>query len=376
MKNSIIILIGLSFLIISVGFSQVQTYTPRDTIRIPEFSDSIRQNLREDISNLSDFLFEMRIKSGSLDSLLKMIPIPRDFELDDQTFSIDGQKFQLKDLFKQPQPKIERQEIVKFGDDAVVGRNEWVNGDVIVFGGNAIVYGTVKGGIVVLKGDIRLTSTSYVKDDVICILGNTDIDEGARIAGRTSVFNFGKVIKDTLNARIFSSAMIIFRFLRIVLLFLIALLIYFAFPTQTGYIHDCLQKGYAKSFLVGFIGFFLLPVLFLVLLATIIGIPIALLLLPLVTLGAFLHGGTGFSILIGEKFQKLTGLKIQSKAVFIGIGIVLIELPLLLYKIFTTINSIVSAILLSCVIVVYLIVWTPGFGAVIVTRFGTRECKK
>ncbi len=310
-------------------------------------------------------------QENGIDSILKDIPLPKSIEISGEKIKINNSEFfpvQLQHHLK----KTERQGIVKFGSDVIIGRNEWVDGDVVVFGGNATIYGTVKGGVVVVKGNVRLASTSHIQNDVVCIWGNTDVDRGSRIEGETTVFNFGKLFHKTSNREIFYGASRIFRFFRVIILFLIALLIYYAFPTHTERIRSRIHNEYPKTLAIGFIGFLLLPAIFVILIATIIGIPVAILFFPIAVIGAFLLGGTAFSLLLGQIIQTKTGLKTTSAPVLLGIGILILELPSLLGKTIFFFTPLFSATLFLTSILIFFAAWIPAFGAVILTRFGTR----
>jgi len=313
---------------------------------------------------------QLNIDVEVLDSILNTIPLPNSIEWNSETFRLDDMKM-LATRYLQHQPKTERQEIVQFGSDVIIGRNEWINGDVILFGGDAMVYGTVKGGIVVIKGNVRLASTSYVEDDVFCIWGDAEVDKGARIAGKTNVMNFSKIFEDT-DSGLVPVTVGLLRFLRIIFLFLIALLINKAFPKHTSRIENCIKNDYPKTLIVGFVGIVLLPVIFIVLLATILGIPVAVLFLPLLVIGGFLHGITGFALWMGKFIRSKFNFKITSPAATLGVGILVLEMPSILNKITSLISSMLGIVFLLATIFVFFAAWVPGLGAVILTRFGTR----
>jgi len=222
-------------------------------------------------------------------------------------------------------------------------------------------------------GDIRLTSTSYVKDDIICIWGKTEIDHGAQIAGRTNVFNFSKIFQDPANNGILSKIMVVFRFSRILLLFIVALIIHAAFPKHTNRIRERLSKEYVKTLVVGSIGIILLPVIFIILLATILGIPVAILFLPLLTIAGFLLGITAFCLMLGQSIRDRSGIKLRSSILLLSLGILAIELPFILGKAAIYLSPSLSILFLFLGFIIFITAWIPGFGAVILTRFGTRS---
>jgi len=377
MKQSLLLILAL-FLIGSKTSPQEKT-TPQkketqrlEMEKLQTLSDLLKYKIEQkELENLPETRFRLNIEVNAIDSILKNIPVPKNIEILGETIRVNGKEFSFPRFLTNP-PRTERKGIVKFGGDVIIGRDEWVNGDVVIFGGNATVYGTIQGGIIVLGGDIRLTSTSYVQNDVICIGGNTDVENGAQIKGKTSIFNFGKCFHYVPNKSLLSLILLVLRFLRVVLLLLIGLIIYTAFPTQTERIRNRIRENYAKSLIVGCIGLLLLPALFIVLLATILGIPIAVLLLPLATLGGFLLGGIAFALLLGQTVQNRAGLKISSAKAQLVLGIFILELPYLLNKATLFFSPVLSTLFLLTGILIFLIAWIPGFGAVLLTRFGTR----
>lgn len=72
-----------------------------------------------------------------------------------------------------------------FGDNARIEKGEVVN-DVTVFGGDAEVWGTVKGDLVVTGGNVRVHEGARVMGDVASMGGTVTIDDRARVDGDIS----------------------------------------------------------------------------------------------------------------------------------------------------------------------------------------------
>ncbi len=359
------------------GFSQ-----PVDSLKQPHryyfehMKDSLiakHQAINEKrLDNLKESLFRFKIDMGALDTLIENLPIPHDIEISDKAIRIDiDTKDSEWDTFTAPSKKKEREDIVKFGGDVIVNSNEQVNGDVVVIGGNTKIMGEVKGGVVVIFGDAQLTATSIVQNDVVCVWGDTQIEDGAQIKGVTTVLQLGKSLNKNIGTHIFSPIFTVFRFLSIILLFAFLLLIYLAFPKPVGIIRDRISTEYAKSLIVGIIGLILLPIIFIILLITILGIPIAILILPLTVVVSFLLGGAGFCLFLGRSVQNYLGLKITSSFLHLVIGMLVLEFLPFLRKALESIDPTLSTILLIVTFSIFLLAWIPGFGAVLLTRFGT-----
>ncbi len=348
-----------------------------------ELKEKERQREEEHLRELHGFdpgdqPFKLRMKVRNMDSLLmgidtllKHLPIPDEIQIDGKGFrwNMPGGRQNVKII---PPPKItEREGILKFGGDAVIGRTECVIGDVVVFDGDATVYGEVQGGVVTVKGDVRLASTAKVEGDVVCIWGNAEVEEGAS-TGQTTVFNFGRMFGKILPGRPHSGWMLFFDLFRILLLLAVTALIIAAFPDPSRRVTEKLRQQYARSLIVGFLGILLIPVVFLVLLVTIIGIPVALIGLPLAVLAAFLLGGAAVGLRIGQAIRDQARLRWTAPAALACIGILAIEAAAMIGKIVNVANPVVGRTFLIVNLLIFSCTWVPGFGAVLLTRFGIR----
>jgi uncharacterized RDD family membrane protein YckC len=97
------------------------------------------------------------------------------------------------------QPRPGRREIMHFGGDVVVGKDEEardvvvlfgtvrvegrVRGDVVVVGGTAIVDGVIEGNLVMPLGKLELGRDAEVEGDVVVVLGEMNAAPGAYIGG-------------------------------------------------------------------------------------------------------------------------------------------------------------------------------------------------
>ena len=86
-----------------------------------------------------------------------------------------------------------------FGDNLRIEKGEVVN-DVSVFGGNADVWGTVKGDLVVTGGNVRVHEGARVMGDVTSMGGTVTIDDHARVDGDISTV--GGLLRRGKNAEI------------------------------------------------------------------------------------------------------------------------------------------------------------------------------
>jgi hypothetical protein len=142
----------------------------------------------------------------------------------------------------------------------------------------------------------------------------------------------------------------------------------------------CLQMSFVRSFLVGLLAWFAYVPVFGLLCLTIIGIPVALVALPLATAVASILGFVGLSQITGEKSSRFIGRTNGSQLSRIILGILALESLWIIMSLFFASSSGVSQGFATFFMVMAIIVWsigvTSGIGAVILTRFGTRVCRK
>lgn len=75
--------------------------------------------------------------------------------------------------------RVDRQQIVVFGEDLVLKENETCR-DVVVIGGNARIEGRARGDVVVVLGSA--TVTGRIDRDLVVVMGSADIAESARLS--------------------------------------------------------------------------------------------------------------------------------------------------------------------------------------------------
>lgn len=75
-------------------------------------------------------------------------------------------------------------EIVRFGGDIEVSRDQAVDGDVVSFGGDIRIDGVVHGTVTAMGGDVTLTSGAVVDEDVVCVGGTLREQPGSIVRGR------------------------------------------------------------------------------------------------------------------------------------------------------------------------------------------------
>jgi hypothetical protein len=267
-------------------------------------------------------------------------------------------------------------DLVKTGRDIVVEEDEEVDGDVVAVGGDVTVKGNVTGSVVAVGGDILVASTGVIEGDAASIGGKIKKETGAIIKGKRFRTFLPKIfLTPPTIFGAFQGLALFARIIKIMLFLFLGIVVISIVPKNVAKVKDKIQQDFLKSALVGLAGEILILPIFVLLIVTIIGIPVAILVEPLLILVALILGYTGISYFIGEKLKESTSLKPESPMMTLVIGILAVESVLLLARvvgIFGHFLTPLSWILTFIGWMIWYVVITVGFGASILTRLGTR----
>src|SRR5688500_282124 len=81
---------------------------------------------------------------------------------------------------------------IAFAQDVRVERDEEVSDAAIGIGGSLTVDGGVRDGVVVVGGDLHLSSTADVRGEIVLVGGQLTRDAGARQTGSVNHISFGE----------------------------------------------------------------------------------------------------------------------------------------------------------------------------------------
>jgi hypothetical protein len=79
--------------------------------------------------------------------------------------------------------EVKGKDIVRVGESVYIDRNELVRGDLVSIFGNVVIEGKVMGDVVSIFGDIDLESSAIINGEVVTVLGELSRSEGARVRG-------------------------------------------------------------------------------------------------------------------------------------------------------------------------------------------------
>lgn len=292
------------------------------------------------------------------------------------------------------QPRRRRSDArVRIGGSVTVGEDEVVDGSVVAVMGSATVRGEVSDEVVVVLGDVHLGPAANVHGDVTVVGGQVDVDPQARIGGRVNeiAFDIPRIhwrpfqnwnFRRPFPAWWFSPSFDLFASsLRMLLIGLLAMMALLLAGRPIEAIERRVGSDPWRSGLVGLLAqllFVPLLVLTVVILAvSIIGIPL-LLLVPfalLALLAALLVGFAGVACRLGRVAQQRFGLSPENRYVVLLIGLVAIWALTLAGHAIGLGGRALWALAAPVGVIGFLVeyaAWTVGFGAAILTRFGTR----
>ena len=277
-----------------------------------------------------------------------------------------------------------------------------VEGDAVIVGGSAEVQGEVSGSVTAVGGSIFLGPEAKIYGDAVSIGGAIHREGSAEIYGEITEVSLGPGIElDDLWQGIwvpewhfgwfdFGVGGLIERLGKAVLLAIILLLLVLLWPRFLEGVADRIEMEPWKAGLVGLgaqlLFLFALPVVCFILVITIVGIPLALLLVPLATLSLmvlFYLGYAGFAIAGGRLLQRRFSWREASPYALVLMGLILIQGWSILGEGLGFLGDIldfvgapirlVGWVMLLFGFVVKYIAWTTGLGGVLLQVISPRK---
>lgn len=237
--------------------------------------------------------------------------------------------------------------VLSFGGSAHI--NNSVNGDVVVLGGGPVVRSRIGGNLIAIGGSVRLEDGAEVMGDVFTLGGGVQRSGNAIVHGsvRSGFGLWG-------GWHFFSRAFSVWQLCSVVFLGMVC---FWLFPLATRRVAGALSGNPAKAAIAGLLGYLAIIPAVIVLAITLLGIPLIPLFL-LAVLIARLLGQVALALVAGKwLFARLqnneTSEWVLTVVGLLGLGVL-------------TLIPIVGGL-------ASLFYGLVGFGAVILTRFGTRD---
>ena len=275
--------------------------------------------------------------------------------------------------------QVRSNDIVRFSGDVTIGRDERVDGDVVVMFGSADVDGEVTGDLVVVMGPLNLGPEAVVHGDVVVVGGRLNRTAGAQVLGDLNEVGMGRGVgnRDRRLGGAFGWLWsgvggLAATVARIILMILAALIVLAVARAAVERIAARTTAAPARAGLTGFAAELLfvplLAVTVVVLAVSIIGIPLILLVpfaVVLVMCGAFV-GYTGLAYQVGCLLTRRFGWTDRGAYAAVAFGIV----ALAGLTLFAKLAGLLGGFLLGGPLValgyfVEYAAWTVGFGAAI-----------
>jgi hypothetical protein len=262
---------------------------------------------------------------------------------------------------------------VSIGSSVVIEEDRYVDGDVVSFFGDVTVNGIVSGGVLTFFGDIYVSSTGYVEESAVAIFGKVKQEPGGQIA------DLHVALSEARHGPAESPAATTYRVMALVFL-----IIFFAWLVLSATFYSLLGRNVSrvteqitlrpwKSFFFGYLAYGLALVLLIALIISLIGIPLAILGVPLLLFAALVMSSTAISCFLGRRVLRTHEKNFRT---FLYGNMVLSGIPGALFLLQLITGSLVLMIFSWIVIALFIFIILPlGLGAVLMTRFGTREAK-
>ncbi|HET9333537.1 MAG TPA: hypothetical protein VFQ21_08140 [Gemmatimonadota bacterium] len=275
---------------------------------------------------------------------------------------------------------------VRVGASVHVREDEVVRGDVVAVLGSVDVDGTVTGDVVAVGGSVELGPNAVVEGEVVVVGGTLERAPGARVEGSVEEVAWGGPNIHMRGPEFQTPFLegiggLMMTIIWVVVLGALAALMYLLARRPVERMAYRVAKSPWKAALVGLVGqilFFPVLILTVILLAvSIIGIPL-LLVVPFAVLALMIGTLVGFTAVarnLGAGAESRFGWQHDNPyiAVLVGVGIIM------LVSFFASALGVaggplgVFALILGILgFVIQYAAWTVGFGALLLTRFGTR----
>jgi hypothetical protein len=227
-------------------------------------------------------------------------------------------------------------DIVRFGEDVTIDADELVRGDVVVFGGDVNVSGKVVGNVVAIMGNARIRSGAEINGDTVVIGGDLDEEPEAIIHGervhltRVNFSGVGFPFVLGHRLRFFQFFLIPVKFfISLILAFLIIIFLRDRVVRTHEHVTSGVLKSFGVGFLVAFIGVFVVVLLTIILLITLIGIPLAFILV-VSCIAVLFVADTVFVYSLGSKLNEKLNIQTTNPFAIVFVGMAALYLPALI----------------------------------------------
>lgn len=249
--------------------------------------------------------------------------------------------------------------------------------------GNVAVNGTVGAEATAPFGRVHIAEQGVVHGDVVA--SQVEREPGGRIGGRRHEILLNFFGSEAGGEFWTKQVFIVLVVLKILFWLFLVLLAHALAARNIGKVKARMQQSYIKAFLMGVLGQILLLPVWLILVVTIIGIPIAVFVMPLLLFAGLILAMAAVGQLVGDKIAENTSLPLHSSLSHTMTGVAALQVFAYLSILFIlptghpdfgpAFRMATVAMIILAAITGYVVI-TLGTGAVLLTRFGTRPKEK
>jgi len=272
---------------------------------------------------------------------------------------------------------------VTFGGSRLIAPGETFRGDMVIFGGRVEVLGTLEGDLVCVGGDgtvegritgdlisvgsrLRMERGSSIGGDLVQVGGSVWRDQQVQIGGTFRTVSFSDQFRIGFPGWVFRPVIspwgsVLGFFYQL----LFTLLVAFLFANNVKGVASTIKEEWGLSLLVGFLGFILLFPVVIFLLITILGIPLAL----VVLLGYYLAvilGQVGIFFILGDWLLDKFGRKQDKVIGTAAVGLLAIFIIRLIIRVIPFIGGPIHMVIMA-------LIYMLALGVTLKSRFGTNK---
>jgi hypothetical protein len=365
---SVYIILGLIFIVAVTSFATVSHKIPRVIASAIMSAGTGQQPEEADTTDTTETEFEATLKDKDGEALK--------IRIDEDGISIKGPVDKDLDTEAMRDYREKGTDIIKFGEDVYIEADEMIRGDVVAFGGDIWVDGIVGGNVVVIGGDIEVREGAEIKGDAVVLGGELIESPGAVIKGeRVEIDTFIPFPNfPNFQPRFFQFFWVPIKLiLSLILSLLIVLFLRDRVVRGETHITDNVLKCFGIGFLVIFIGGFTVTILAFLLGITIIGIPLAFLLV-VGSAGVLIFAWTIAAYALGEAVRRKMQWQASNAFAAVLIGTIVLFLPGFIGQAISM-NPFLSPVGLIFKLIGFLIqlfAELAGLGALFLSHFGGR----
>ncbi len=259
-------------------------------------------------------------------------------------------------------------DIVELFRDVTVGFDQRVEG-MVLSGRDVIVKGLVIGDVVSFR-TVTVESSGEVRGSVVA--SKIIRDRGGRILGEQSQMPMPGSVGVPMPRITPSFPNISGIFLIIFQIFVVVIVLALG-SGPVGRIIDKIEHGVVKSFFWGLLAWFAVLPIFVLLVITIVGIPVAILIYPFALLLAIILAFVASATYIGKQLSPLLGWEERSNYLKAILGVVAVGAVLILSNLADAVGiEPIRGMLAAIFVIIGCVALTVGLGGVVAAKFGMR----